>query len=73
MASRWSPRSAFAESEIAFARWPSLTSPAAGVGLMYVGLLVLLAAGIVAGFMGDHWGRVWIWAALAIARASSSS
>ena len=29
---------------------------AAGVGLMYVGLLVLLAAGIVAGFMGDHWG-----------------
>ena len=37
---------------------------AAGVGIMYVGLLVLLAAGIVAGFMGDHWGRVWIWAAL---------
>ena len=37
---------------------------AAGVGVMYVGLLVLLAAGIVAGFMGDHWGRVWIWAAL---------
>ena len=37
---------------------------AAGVGLMYVGLLVLLAAGIVAGFMGDHWGQAWIWAAL---------
>jgi hypothetical protein len=37
---------------------------AAGVGLMYVGLLVLLAAGIVAGFMGNHWGRAWIWAAL---------
>jgi hypothetical protein len=37
---------------------------AAGVGVMYVGLLILLAAGIVAGFMGDHWGRVWIWAAL---------
>ena len=37
---------------------------AAGVGLMYVGLLVLLAAGIVAGFMGNHWGQAWIWAAL---------
>jgi hypothetical protein len=37
---------------------------AAGVGVMYVGLLILLAAGVVAGFMGDHWGRVWIWAAL---------
>ena len=37
---------------------------AAGVGVMYVGLLVLLAAGILAGFMGDHWGRAWIWAAL---------
>ena len=37
---------------------------AAGVGLMYVGLLVLLVGGIVAGFVGNHWGRVWIWAAL---------
>jgi hypothetical protein len=35
-----------------------------GVGVMYVGLLVLLVAGIVAGFMGDHWGRLWIWVAL---------
>jgi hypothetical protein len=35
-----------------------------GVGLMYIGLLVLLAAGIWAGFVGDHWGRGWIWAAL---------
>jgi hypothetical protein len=37
---------------------------AAGVGVMYLGLLILLAAGIVAGFMGGHWGRAWIWAAL---------
>ena len=36
----------------------------AGIGLMYVGLLVLLLAGVLAGFMGDHWGRGWIWAAL---------
>lgn len=35
-----------------------------GVGLMYIGLGVLLVAGVVAGFMGDHWGRAWIWAAL---------
>jgi hypothetical protein len=35
-----------------------------GIGLMYIGLGVLLLAGIVAGFMGDHWGRLWIWAAL---------
>ena len=35
-----------------------------GVGVSYVGLLILLAAGILAGFMGDHWGRGWIWASL---------
>jgi hypothetical protein len=35
-----------------------------GVGLMYIGLGVLLVAGIAAGFMGNHWGRAWIWVAL---------
>jgi hypothetical protein len=35
-----------------------------GIGVMYVGLLLLLVAGILAGFMGDHWGRGWIWASL---------
>ena len=35
------------------------------VGIMYIGLALLLVAGIVAGFMGDHWGRLWIWASLA--------
>lgn len=35
------------------------------VGIMYIGLALLLVAGIVAGFMGDHWGRLWIWVALA--------
>src|SRR5499427_10088873 len=31
-----------------------------------VSLLVLLAAGITAGFMGNWWGRGWIWAALGL-------
>ena len=34
--------------------------------LMYVSLLVLLVAGIAAGFIGNWWGRLWIWLALAI-------
>jgi hypothetical protein len=41
-----------------------LEASAAGVGAMYIGLLVLLVGGIWAGFAGDHWGRLWIWAAL---------
>jgi hypothetical protein len=36
------------------------------VGLMYAALLVLLVAGIAAGFIGDHWDRLWIWASLGI-------
>lgn len=36
------------------------------VGLMYIGLAVLLLAGIGAAFMGGLWGRGWIWASLAI-------
>jgi hypothetical protein len=35
-----------------------------GINLMYLGLVVLLVAGIAAGFLGNHWGRLWIWAAL---------
>ena len=34
------------------------------VTLMYVSLLVLLAGGVVAGFVGDWWGSGWIWTAL---------
>lgn len=29
-------------------------------------LLLLLAAGVTLGFMGDWWGQYWIWAALAL-------
>jgi hypothetical protein len=36
------------------------------VGGLYVGLLLLLAGGIWAGFAGDHWGSGWIWAAIGI-------
>jgi hypothetical protein len=36
------------------------------IGGLYVGLLLLLVGGIWAGFAGDHWGRLWIWAAIAI-------
>ena len=31
---------------------------------MYLALLVVLAAGIVLGFLGEWWGRVWIWLVL---------
>lgn len=37
-----------------------------GISVMYVGLAALLLAGVTAGFMGDHWGRGWIWAAIGI-------
>jgi hypothetical protein len=33
---------------------------------MYLGLVVLLISGIVAGLMGNWWGRGWIWTALAL-------
>lgn len=39
-----------------------------GVALsgLYVGLLLLLVGGVWAGFAGDHWGDLWIWAALGV-------
>ncbi len=36
------------------------------VGGLYVGLVLLLIGGVWAGFAGNHWGRAWIWTALAI-------
>lgn len=38
----------------------------ASINVMYLGLLLLLAAGIVAGFMGDWWGSAWIWASIGV-------
>jgi hypothetical protein len=34
------------------------------LGMMYGALLVLLLAGIAAGFVGGYWGKAWIWVAL---------
>ena len=31
-----------------------------------IGMLVVLVAGIVAGIVGNSWGRLWIWASLAL-------
>jgi hypothetical protein len=34
------------------------------ISLMYIGLLLLLAGGITAGFLGDWWSQGWIWVSL---------
>lgn len=39
---------------------------AASLGALYGSLLVLLAGGIVAGFVGDWWGQGWIWTAIGV-------
>jgi hypothetical protein len=36
------------------------------LGVMYGALLVLLIAGIAAGFVGGYWGQAWIWVALGV-------
>lgn len=37
-----------------------------GVSAMYVGLLILLAAGIAAGFTGEFWDDAWLWISIGI-------
>ena len=39
----------------------------------YASLLVVLVAGIAAGFMGDWWGRAWIWLAIGLLLAIATS
>jgi uncharacterized membrane protein len=34
--------------------------------LFFYGLLVLVAAGVVAGFLGKWWGQAWIWTAIGV-------
>jgi hypothetical protein len=63
--------SAFAAFRIRSEREPSrvaalLDLSGTSLGLMYVSLLVLLAAGIAAGFIGNFWGSAWIWAAIGV-------
>jgi hypothetical protein len=36
------------------------------LALVYIGLLLLLAAGIVSGFLGRFWGTAWIWTAIGL-------
>ena len=36
------------------------------LALLYVSLLVLLAAGITAGFVGEWWDEAWIWTSIGI-------
>jgi hypothetical protein len=36
------------------------------LNVMFVALAVLVLSGVTAGFVGDWWGRGWIWAALLI-------
>jgi hypothetical protein len=63
--------SAFAAIRIRSEREPArvtalLDLSGTSMSLMYLSLLVLLAAGIAAGFIGGFWGRLWIWAAIAV-------
>jgi uncharacterized membrane protein len=41
--------------------------------LFFFGLLVLVVAGVVAGFLGKWWSDGWIWTALAILVATSAA
>lgn len=41
--------------------------------LAYASLLVLLVAGIAAGFMGDWWGGAWIWISIALLLAIATA
>jgi phosphoglycerol transferase MdoB-like AlkP superfamily enzyme len=38
----------------------------ASLSVAYASLLVLLAAGIAAGFMGSWWGHAWIWISIGV-------
>ncbi|HYN63583.1 MAG TPA: hypothetical protein VES36_03185 [Candidatus Limnocylindrales bacterium] len=63
--------SAFAAMRIRDEREPArvaalLDLSGTSLGLMYASLLVLLAAGVTAGFVGAFWGRAWIWAAIGV-------
>jgi MFS family permease len=35
-------------------------------GFAYASLLLMLVAGVILGFMGQWWGKVWIWLAIGI-------
>ena len=43
------------------------------ITLAYASLLVLLVAGIAAGFMGDWWGAAWIWVSIGLLLAIATA
>jgi len=43
------------------------------ITLAYASLLVLLVAGIAAGFMGDWWGAAWIWVSIGLLLATATA
>lgn len=46
--------------------WLELYASGGVVAVFYGSLLVLLVSGVISGFMGDWWGRGWIWLSLAL-------
>jgi hypothetical protein len=63
--------SAYAAIRIRSEREPSrvaalLDLSGSSIGLMYISLVLLLAGGIAAGFIGGFWGRAWIWVAIGV-------
>jgi MFS family permease len=39
----------------------------------YASLLIILVSGVAAGFMGDWWGRTWIWLSIGLLLAIATS
>ncbi len=37
-----------------------------GITFMYIGLLVMIVAGVILGFMGNFWGSWWLWVSIAL-------
>lgn len=46
--------------------WLELYANGGVYGVLYGSLLVLLVSGTISGFMGDWWGRGWIWLSLVL-------
>lgn len=46
--------------------WLELNANSVVVTVFYGSLLMLLVTGVISGFMGDWWGRGWIWLSLVL-------
>ena len=70
--------SAFVAFRLRAARSPEQVSTLIGLSsssitLAYVSLLVILVSGVAAGFMGDWWGRPWIWLSIGLLLAIATA